>query len=172
MRRLCWVGKWGHGKCDMIIELSLLLIGLGTCLRWSDRQEIAQFRRYLYGAHNQALIMNVIAKASETKKPDSRSDLIELVRTSKFRELVILHEPIILLNLGLRGPEYYRASENSKNPPTKRNRPPKSPETDLTKEPTAACLHPEPKPPNTTSCPTPPPRHPATPATPFSQAER
>lgn len=109
---LCWSFSTNSLRNERIADFCIRLIDVGVQLAWKDNSDIASFRREIIRSSNTRLIFKVLSRAAESACDESRSQMAELVRTSKIRELVIQKDPMILKNLGIRGPADYMPLPN------------------------------------------------------------
>lgn len=121
LRSLCWGWHYYPERDRRLAEFCIKLLDLGVALVWRDKSDIASLRRQVYRSDRRDEVFRVLSKAAEGASSRSRKDLVELVRTPKMRELVITHDAMILVNLGLGGPASYgitgsRTSGSSQRP--------------------------------------------------------
>ena len=125
LQSLCWSGGRYSERDRRIGDFCLRLLEAGIQLWWDEADGIASFRRYLYRSTQKPGLFRVLSRAAEVADGRSRSDLVELVRTPKMRELVIMHDAKILRHLGLSGPaDYDPAPGRRQQPKPPRSRPP------------------------------------------------
>jgi len=113
LRSLCWGWGWLPARDERITDFCIQLLEKGVQLWWDDMAEISSCRREIYRTKNTRLVFKVLSLAAERAHGESRTQMAELVRVPKMRELVIQNNPMILRNLGLPGPADYMSSSQS-----------------------------------------------------------
>lgn len=113
LRSLCWGWGWLPARDERITEFCIQLLEKGVQLWWEDMDEIANCRREIYRTKNIRLVFKLLSIAAERAQGHSKTQMSELVRVPKMRELVIQNDPMILRNLGLSGPADYMSSSQS-----------------------------------------------------------
>lgn len=113
LRSLCWGWGWLPARDERITEFCIQLLEKGVQLGWEDMDQVASCRRAIYRTKNTRLVFKVLSNAVQRAQGPSRTQLAELVRVPKMRELVIQNDPMILRNLGLPGPADYMATSQS-----------------------------------------------------------
>ncbi len=122
LRSLCWGWGWQPARDESIMDFCIQLLEKGAQLWWKDRNEIASCRRDIYRTNNQRLVFKVLSVAAERAQDRSKTQMAELVRAAKMRELTIQKDPMILRHLGLPGPADYMSFSQSSRREQQRNR--------------------------------------------------
>jgi hypothetical protein len=141
--RVGWGWSWNPTRDERLVATCLRLIALGICLRWSDKGEIASFRRDVYRSESKKNVLTVLSRAAELADEGSRADLAELVRVPTMRDLVIRHDASILLHLGIKGPASHEPPSLERSRQTRPTAGQSAPSERIDTEPQVAELRPE-----------------------------
>lgn len=107
LQSLCW-SSGRYSELDRrIVDFCLRLLEMGVQLWWDQKDGMASFRRYLYRSGQKNGLFKVLSRAAEVAEGRSQADLVELVRPPKMRELVVMHDAMILRHLGVSDPADY-----------------------------------------------------------------
>ncbi len=110
---LCWHWRWDTTRDQQVVDLCFQLLHQGVPISWENDDDLMDFRRTIYRSTDSRLVFKVLSRAAELAKDPSRTQMIELVRTPKMRELAIRNEPMLLRHLSIPGPADPKPSARS-----------------------------------------------------------
>lgn len=110
---LCWRWRYNVTRDQHVVDLCIQLLDQDVQLCWEDDDDLMNFRRSIYRSADARLVFKVLSRAAETARDRSRTQMVELVRTPKMRELAIKNDPMILRYLGIPGPADYMPKSQS-----------------------------------------------------------